>query len=77
NYFLLTVTHKTNPGLTMTQVVKFLQDNIHPEWAYNLDGGPSSALLARSNGDKKLKTIYGNNSKDTDIMAFAELPAEP
>lgn len=77
NYFLLTVTHKTNTGLTMTQVVEFLQENVKPEWAYNLDGGPSSALLARSNGDKKLKTIYGNNSKDADIMAFAELPAEP
>lgn len=76
NYFLLTVTSKTSRGLTLVECVDFLQAEIHPLWAYDLDGGPSSALLVRLPGKSVLKTLYGNNSKDADIMAFAEL-AEP
>lgn len=75
NYFLLTVTNKTSLGLTLVDCVAFLQDELRPEWVYDLDGGPSSALLARTPTGRTLRTIYGNNSKDTDIMAFAELPA--
>lgn len=76
NYFLLTVSSKTSRGLTLVECVDFLQAEIHPQWAYDLDGGPSSALLVRLPGKRVLKTVYGNNSKDADIMAFAELPAE-
>lgn len=75
NYFLLTVTSKTSRGLTLVECVDFLQAELHPLWAYDLDGGPSSALLVRLPDKKVLKTLYGNNSKDADIMAFAELPA--
>lgn len=72
NYVVLTVTHKRSAGWTLLQCVDYLLDAIGPEWAYNLDGGPSAALLFRDRGSKKLRTIYGNNSKDTDIMAFVE-----
>jgi len=72
NYIILTVTHKTSAGLTLVQCVDFLLENFSPEWAYDLDGGPSSALLYRNVGKKSLKTLYGNNSKDADVMAFIE-----
>lgn len=74
NYLILTVTSK-NGGLTMARVVEFLQAEFDPEWAYNLDGGPSSALMYR-NDKGKLKTVWKNGQKNVDIMTFAELPAE-
>jgi len=74
NYLILTVTSK-NRGLTMAQVVDFLQSEFDPEWAYNLDGGPSSALMYRT--DKgKMKTVWKNGQKNVDIMTFAELKPE-
>lgn len=72
NYVILTVTHKKSLGWTVVQCVDYLLAEIDPEWAYNLDGGPSSALLFREKDARKMRTIYGNNSKDTDIMAFVE-----
>lgn len=74
NYLILTVTSK-NGGLTMARVVELLQAEFDPEWAYNLDGGPSSALMYR-NGKGKLKTVWKNGQKNVDIMTFSELPAE-
>lgn len=76
NYFLLTVTNKTNAGLTLVDCVDFLLKEIHPQWAYDLDGGPSSALLMRTNAAGSLKTIFGNNSRDADILAIGELQGE-
>lgn len=72
NYILLTVTGKPR-GLTMAQCVSLLQELFDPEWAYNLDGGPSSALLVRGVGETKLTALQGNKTKDTDVMAFIEL----
>jgi len=72
NYLILTVTSK-NTGLTMARVVQFLQEEFDPEWAYNLDGGPSSALMYRD-GKGKLRTVWKNGQKNVDIMTFAELP---
>lgn len=72
NYLTLTVT-ASRRGLTMTQAVAMLRQLFDPQWAYNLDGGPSSALLMRSTGEETLQTIYGGRSKDADIMAFVEL----
>lgn len=72
NYLLLTVTGKTYSGLTMAQCVTLLQTYFDPEWAYNLDGGPSSALLVRGGGKETFDVIHGNNVKDADIMAFVE-----
>ena len=72
NYILLTVTGRPR-GLTMAQCVALLQNRFDPEWAYNLDGGPSSALLVRGVGETELTALHGNKTKDTDVMAFVEL----
>ncbi|MBQ8161589.1 MAG: phosphodiester glycosidase family protein [Clostridia bacterium] len=71
-YFLLTVTNKTNAGLTLVHVTDWLLSSLRPLWAYNLDGGASSALFVR---DEKgtLKTVYGNKVQTVDIMAFCPL----
>ena len=74
NYILLTVTGKPR-GLTMAQCTELLQELFDPEWAYNLDGGPSSALLVRGVEETKLTSLHGNKTKDTDVMAFVELDA--
>ena len=76
NYVLLTVTSKGG-GLPVTDCVDFLLEQIQPEWAYNLDGGPSSALLYRTRYQKALHVMYGNTSKDADTMVFTELHQEP
>lgn len=72
NYLILTATDLH--GLTLMEAVQFLTEEFDPIWAYNLDGGPSSALLCRNVGKKTLKTIFGGKRKDADIMAFVELP---
>lgn len=72
NYVILTVTSKGG-GMTMAECVAFLQENLDPEWAYNLDGGPSSALMYR-NEKGKLKTVWKNGQKNVDVMTFSELP---
>lgn len=74
NYVILTVTNKGG-GLTMARVVEFLQTEFDPEWAYNLDGGPSSALMYRDEKGK-LKTVWKNGQKNVDIMTFGELRQE-
>lgn len=74
NYIILTVTSKGG-GMTMADCVSFLMNNLDPEWAYNLDGGPSSALMYRT-GNGKLKTVWKPGQKNVDIMTFSELPAE-
>lgn len=74
NYVILTVTSKGG-GLTMARVVEFLLAEFDPEWAYNLDGGPSSALMYRD-ADGKLHTVWKNGQANADIMTFSELPVE-
>ena len=71
NYILITAT--SSVGISVCDVTDFLMKAFDPEWAYDLDGGPSSALIARNVGKKTLKVIYGGKSKDADIMAFVEL----
>ncbi len=74
NYVILTVTSKGR-GMTMADCVAWLQENLDPEWAYNLDGGPSSALLYRTSRGK-LKTMWKPGQDNVDIMTFSELPEE-
>ena len=74
NYVILTVTSKGG-GLTMARVVEFLLAEFDPEWAYNLDGGPSSALMYRDEKGR-LHTVWKNGQANADIMTFSELPAE-
>lgn len=73
-YLILTVTNRTSPGLTLPQVITFLQSRYDPLWVYNLDGGPSAALLAREADSEALQVLFGNASRDADVMAFVELP---
>ncbi len=76
NYLILTVTNERSLGLSLHKVNAFLTENFDLEWAYNLDGGPSSALICRNRGSRKLKTVAGGSARDVDIMAFTELPGE-
>lgn len=70
NYLVLTVT-RGKRGLTMQQCVDFLLDTFSPEWAYNLDGGPSSALLYRDDAGV-LQAVWENGQENVDIMTFSE-----
>lgn len=76
NYLILSVTNEKSIGLSLHKVNEFLTENFDLEWAYNLDGGPSSALLCRDKDSDKLTTIAGGSVNDVDIMAFVELEAE-
>ena len=69
-YLILTVTNVH--GLGLTTCVDFLLGEIRPEWAYNLDGGPSSALFRRKQGKRTLKLIFGAKQKIVDVMGFVE-----
>ncbi|MGN0777950.1 MAG: phosphodiester glycosidase family protein [Aristaeellaceae bacterium] len=72
NYVLLTVTSQGG-GLPLTVCVDFLMNKIQPEWAYNLDGGPSCALLHRTRYERTLHAMYGSTRQDADVMVFTEL----
>ena len=70
NYLILTVT-RGKRGLTMQQCVDFLLNTFAPEWAYNLDGGPSSALMYRDDAGN-LQAVWENGQENVDIMTFSE-----
>ena len=72
NYLILTVSVLYKGGVSLRRAQEFFQANFSAEWVYNLDGGPSYALLARGQGKKRLATIVGGGTKVTDIMAFTE-----
>ena len=73
NYLLLSVRDDMKGGISLRRAVTFFQDNFpEAEWVYNLDGGPSSALLCREQGRKKVRIIMGGGAKDADCMAFTE-----
>ncbi len=74
NYVILTVT--SAHGLTLSTCTDFLLREFHPEWAFNLDGGTSGALIRRKYGKKKQVLVYGSRQKVVDIMAFTELPQD-
>lgn len=72
NYVLLTVTSDSGAGLTLFQAARYLQDTYDPAWVYDLDGGPSSALLCREDESEELSVLFGNTSRDVDVMAFTQ-----
>ena len=76
NYLILSVSNDGDTGLTLHEVNSFFQKHFELEWLYNLDGGPSSALLARKKGARSMRLIMGGKAKDIDVMVFTELPAE-
>ncbi len=72
NYLILSVSDEGGLGLTLHEVNGFFQKYFQTEWLYNLDGGPSSALMVRKQGAKKLRTVMGGAAKDMDLLVFAE-----
>ena len=72
NVFILTVTEKTNKGLSLIACADFLLEQVRPLWAFNLDGGPSSTLLIRPQPGKVMKTVSGNGVRTMDILGFCE-----
>ena len=76
NYLILSVTNEGGYGLTLHDVNHFFLKYFETEWVYNLDGGPSTALLARKKDKKRLVEVAGGAAQDADVMAFIELPAE-
>jgi exopolysaccharide biosynthesis protein len=71
NYLILTVSNRKKGGLTMQQCVDYLLERFRPEWAYNLDGGPSTALMYRDEKGK-LHYVWKNSQENADIMTFAD-----
>ena len=69
-YVILTGT--SSHGLSLIEANEFLEGEYHPEWVYDLDGGPSSALFRRLQGKKTLRLIYGAGQKIVDVMGFVE-----
>lgn len=75
NYLIMIVT-RSRGGLTMQQCVDYLMAAFDPEWAYNLDGGPSAALMYRSKTGR-LITVWEPGQRTVDIMTFSELKEVP
>ncbi len=74
-YLIVTVTDKGERyGLTMVEAADMILELFTPEWAFNLDGNGSYALLARKTPGAALNTIVGDRTRVTDIMYFSELP---
>lgn len=74
NYLLLTVTNDGKRGLSLRDVSLFFREHFDTEWVYDLDGGPSSALMVRRKGKKAITTLWGGKAKDADILGFREKP---
>lgn len=68
-YLILTT---GNRGLTLIDANNFLLSEYDTEWIYDLDGGPSSALLRRLKGRKNLKELHPGRQKIVDVMGFVE-----
>lgn len=71
NYIILTVTHKGS-GLSLIDCVEFLMEYFDPIWAYDLDGGPSSALMYKQTGEEEMTIVYGGKREDADMMVFVD-----
>ena len=72
NYLILSVDDERKGGISLRRAVVFFQENFRTEWVYDLDGGPSSALLCRNPDGQKMHAVMGGGAKDADIMAFTE-----
>ena len=72
NYLILTATRERGKGITLRTAVEFFRENFRTEWVYNLDGGPSSALMSRLNDKKNLRLLTKKGAKVTDVMVFTE-----
>ena len=67
NYLILT----SAGAISVTDCVDFLLQEVRPQMAYNLDGGPSAALLRRVSRSR-YKIIQQNGQKNVDMMGFTD-----
>lgn len=72
NYLILTVTRDRGKGISLRSASAFFRENFRTEWVYNLDGGPSYALMCRKKRDGKLAKLSMGGARIVDIMAFTE-----
>jgi hypothetical protein len=59
-------------GLSLIDVNAFLLGEYDTEWIYDLDGGPSTALLRRKQGQKELTPLHPGRQRIADVMGFVE-----
>ena len=61
NHFLMVVVDGRRPGvsegMTARELTRFLQDNFHPRYALNMDGGGSSTLCVAGEGDPQTHVV--------------------
>ena len=69
-YLFLTATEQF--GLTLVEANAFLLGEFSPEWVYDLDGGPSTALFYRRKDGDQLRLLYGAGQRIVDVMGFVE-----
>ncbi len=69
HYLIFMVLDK--PGVKLTHLTDCLIRDFGVDWAYDLDGGPSSALVRRKNNGR-LYLVGGGDQMVADIMAFTE-----
>ena len=69
-YLILTATDTF--GLTLVEANDFLLGEFAPEWVYDLDGGPSTALFYRHREEQALRLLYGAGQRIVDVMGFVE-----
>ena len=73
DYLILSVCEDNKGGISLRRAQSFFRDHFpQAEWVYDLDGGPSSALLCREQGKKKVRVLMGAGAKDADCMFFTE-----
>ncbi len=58
------------PGVKLTDLTECLHKDFRVRWAYNLDGGPSAALVRRRGN--RLHLVGGAGQKVVDIIGFTE-----
>ena len=63
----------TMEKLKLTDAVHVLHETYHPDWTYDLDGGPSSALFVRDEESGQMRLLFGARQRIVDVMGFKEL----
>ncbi len=72
NYLILTVTKDRGKGISLRSASAFFREHFETEWVYDLDGGPSYALMGRKKRDGKIAKFSMGGARIVDIMAFTE-----
>lgn len=72
NYLILTVTKDRGKGISLRSASAFFRERFETEWVYDLDGGPSYALMGRKKRDGKIAKFSMGGARIVDIMAFTE-----